>query len=307
MSADTATAFAPAALSVDLSPRPRSASNRILAVAIGISVLFHAVVFTIKFVPPVNRFLENLAPPLEVVLVNSKSVHKPLKADALAQANLDGGGNTEQDRRAKTNLPVISDSTTTDTVSVASQRVQQLEQQVQAMMTQIKSDKLVEASKQPSRRPQDKADGRNPSDADQQKLEIERLQAQIARQVDRYQKLPKRKFIGARTDSVIYAQYVDDWRQRIERVGTRNFPQEAKRAGIFGTLLLTVSIKADGSVEKVEVERSSGFPILDKAALRIVELAGPFAPFPPAIKKEFDILSITRSWQFTREEEMVGE
>lgn len=307
MSADTATAFAPAALSLALATRPRSASNRILAVALGISVLFHAVVFTIKFVPPVNRFLENLAPPLEVVLVNSKSARKPLKADALAQVTLDGGGNTEQDRRAKTNLPAIADSTTTDTVTVASQRVQQLEQQVQAMLTQLKADHLVDASTQPSRRPQDQADGRDPSEVDQQKLAIERLQAQIARQVDRYQKLPKRKFIGARTDSVIYAQYVDDWRQRIERVGTRNFPQEAKRAGIFGTLLLTVSIKADGSVEKVEVERSSGFPILDKAARRIVDLAGPFAPFPPAIKKEFDILSITRSWQFTREEEMVGE
>ncbi len=307
MSADSAAAFAPALLSVDLSARPRSAGNRILAVAIGLSVLFHAVVLTIRFVPPVNRFLENLAPPLEVVLVNSKSAHKPPKADALAQATLDGGGNTEQERRAKTNLPVLTDSTETDAVSVASQRVQQLEQQVQAMMTRFESDHLVDASTQPSKQPQEKADGRHPSEVDQQKLAIERLQAQIARQVDRYQKLPKRKFIGARTDSVIYAQYVDDWRRRIERVGTRNFPQEAKRAGIFGTLLLTVSIRADGSVEKVEVERSSGFPILDKAALRIVELAGPFAPFPPAIKKEFDILSITRSWQFTREEELVGE
>ena len=105
----------------------------------------------------------------------------------------------------------------------------------------------------------------------------------------------------------MFAQYVDEWRQKIERVGTHNFPQEARRLGLYGTLLITVSIRADGSVEKVEIDRSSGHPVLDRAARRVVELAAPFAPFPAAIRKDFDILSITRNWSFTRSDQLVSE
>lgn len=285
---------------------PPAAGNQILPVAIALSLVAHAALLLVKFVPPDGRLFENFNAPMEVVLVNSKSKSKPVRAEALAQANLDGGGNTEEDRRAKTNLPAVSDSTTSD-MSVAAQRIEHLEAEVQRMMTQLKSDYRAEALPENAKRPQEKLEGRDPVEVDQRTLEIQKLEAQIARQMDQYQKLPKRKFIGARTEQVVYAQYVDEWRQKIERVGTRNFPDEAKRQGIFGSLLLTVSIRADGTVEKVEIERSSGHPVLDRAARRVVELASPFTPFPNAIRKEFDILSITRSWSFTRAEELVSE
>jgi protein TonB len=289
----------------DLLPPP-PAGSQILPVAIGISLVLHAGLLLVKFVPPDGRIFENFAPPLEVVLVNSKSAQKPVKADALAQANLDGGGNTEQDRRARTNLPVIQDSTVEE-VSLAARRVEQLETEVQRMLTQLKSEKPVDPGAETRKEPREKIEGREAMEAEQRRLEIARLEAQIARQMDQYQKLPKRKFIGARAEGVVYAQYVDEWRQRIEKIGTRNFPEEAKRRGIFGSLLLTVSIRSDGSLEKVEVERSSGHEVLDRAARRIVMMSGPFQPFPQAIRREFDILSITRVWTFTRSDELVGE
>jgi periplasmic protein TonB len=288
----------------DLAPPP--AGNQILPVAIALSLVAHAALLLVKFVPPDGRLFENFNAPMEVVLVNSKSAHKPVKADALAQANLDGGGNTEEDRRAKTNLPAIAESTTSE-MSVAAERIEHLETEVQRMLTQLKSDHRAETPAETVTKPQARREGTEPIELDQRKLEIQKLEAQIARQMDQYQKLPKRKFIGARTEGVVYAQYVDEWRQRIERIGTRNFPDEAKRQGIFGSLLLTVSIRADGSVEKVEIERSSGHELLDRAARRVVELASPFAPFPSAIRKQYDILSITRSWSFTRSEELVSE
>lgn len=299
-----ANAILPAALSFeDLAP---AAGSQILPVAIALSLVAHAALLLVTFVAPDAPLSENFASPMEVVLVNSKSARKPVKADALAQTHLDGGGNTEEERRAKTNLPAIAESTTSE-MTVAAERIEQLESEVQRMMTQLKSDYRADAPAEDAKRPQKKLEGREPIEVDQRKLEIQKLEAQIARQMDQYQKLPKRRFIGARTEGVVYAQYVDEWRQKIERLGTRNFPEEAKRRGIFGTLLLTVSIRADGSVEKVDIERSSGHEILDRAARRVIQLAAPFPAFPPTIRKEYDILSITRSWAFTRAEELVGE
>jgi protein TonB len=98
----------------------------------------------------------------------------------------------------------------------------------------------------------------------------------------------------------VYAEYVDQWRQRIERVGTANFPEEARQRGEFGSVLVTVAIKADGTVEKIEIDRSSGSRILDSAVERIVMLAAPFKPFPANVRSETDILHITRTWAFTR-------
>jgi protein TonB len=152
-----------------------------------------------------------------------------------------------------------------------------------------------------SERPsQEKPSATEDLDPDSRQLKIAQMEAQIAREWEAYQKLPRRKFIGARTEGVAYAEYVDKWRKRIEKVGTEHFPDEARRQKIFGSLLLTVSIRANGTVEKVEIERSSGHSVLDAAALRVIDLAGPFPPFPKAIRKEFDVLSITRNWSFTR-------
>lgn len=231
---------------------------------------------------------------LEVVLVNSKSASRPLKADALAQANLDGGGNTDADRRAKSPLPVLDQPRQASEIARKQQQVSQLEQQARTLMTQVKSTQRVEQT------PVEVSS----ADLVMKSLESARLEAQIAQDWDAYQKKPKRNFVGARTQEYRFARYAEDWRIKVEKVGNLNYPEEAKRQKIYGSLQLTVIIKADGSVRSIEVTRPSGQKVLDEAAVRIVRLAAPYAPFPDDIRKDTDELGIVRTWSFTRADEL---
>jgi protein TonB len=138
-------------------------------------------------------------------------------------------------------------------------------------------------------------------------LEIARLEASIAREWESYQQRPRRRFIGARTQEFRFARYLEDWRAKIERIGELNYPQAARDQRIYGSLVVTVAIKSDGSLERVDISRPSGQRILDAAALRIVHLGAPFAPFPPDIARDTDIISITRTWIFTRSDQFVAE
>jgi protein TonB len=270
----------------------------VLPVTMAVSIVFHAFLLLITFSPP-EFAADKFTPQLDVVLVNAKSPGKPGQADMLAQASLDGGGNVELDRRAKSNLPVVHDMQLGDPVQLAARRVEQLEQEAQRLLRLAGDSAATDSVNRLA--PQSEAREQLEDAAlESRRLLIARLEAEIARDWEAYQKLPRRKFIGARTEGVVYAEYVDNWRQKIEKVGTANFPEEAKRKRLYGSLLLTVSINADGTVEKVEIERSSGHRVLDTAALRIVDLAGPFAPFPQAVRAQYDVLSITRSWSFTR-------
>lgn len=231
---------------------------------------------------------------LEVVLVNSKSASRPLKADALAQANLDGGGNTDADRRAKSPLPVLDQPRQASEIARKQQQVSQLEQQARTLLTQVKSTQRVEQT------PVEVSS----ADLVMKSLESARLEAQIAQDWDAYQKKPKRKFLGARTQEYRFARYAEDWRNKVEKVGNLNYPEEAKRQKIYGSLQLTVIIKADGSVRSIEVTRPSGQKVLDEAAVRIVRLAAPYAPFPEDIRKDTDELGIVRTWSFTRADQL---
>jgi len=289
---------APGSLAAGLAISPPPASGDMLPITLAISVVLHAVVLLITFAPP-DFDSSKFAPHLDVVLVNSKSVSRPLKADALAQANLDGGGNTDEDRRAKTHLPKLNDVEPARDVQLSSRQVRRLEQEAQRLLLLSKGTHATSDSTQPAPELPREALLEDPA-AEQQRLRIAQLEAQIAKDWDEYQKMPRRKFIGARTEGVVYAEYVDRWRQRVEQVGTQHFPDEARQRKLYGSLVMTVHIRADGSVEKVEIDRSSGYRLLDSAALQAVDLAGPFPPFPAAVRKEWDILSISRTFSYTR-------
>jgi protein TonB len=139
-----------------------------------------------------------------------------------------------------------------------------------------------------------------------QAREMAQLEARVAQQWEEYQKRPRRAFVGANVREYAFARYVDDWVQKVQRVGNLNYPEAARRQGIYGSLKLTVSIYSDGRVEAIEIDRPSGSKVLDSAAVKIVELAAPFAPFPEDMRKKADILSITRTWTFTRSDQLVG-
>jgi len=274
--------------------------DKLLATAIGISVLIHLVVLTIHFSPFDLRSLTDKGPPLEVALVNAKTAAKPSKADILAQANLDGGGNTDANRRAKSPLPVLPKNAPDQQVAVATQKIEELEKQTRELMTQLKQSATIPQALHAPQDAEKKTDLPTANEMMQRTLEAMRLEAQIAKEMEAYQKRPKRHFVGARAEEYRFARYVEDWRTKIERIGNLNYPEAARQRKLYGSLLLTVSIRSDGSVENVEVERTSGSRILDAAAVKIVEMSGPFAPFPPDIKRDTDILHITRTWTFTK-------
>jgi protein TonB len=241
---------------------------------------------------------------MDVVLVNSKSARRPDKADALAQANLDGGGNTDEQRRASSPFPTVDERDPSREMKAAEARRKLLEAEAQELMTRMKSKAQVAPMEVVPQSAQADAEAK---DLIQKSLEIARLEAQIKRDYQAYQERPKRKFVGARSQEYRFAQYVDNWRLKIERIGNLNYPAEAKARKIYGRLQLTVAIKADGEVEGIEINRSSGYKILDQAAIRIVRLAAPFERFPENIKADTDILHITRTWTFTRADQVLAE
>ena len=220
----------------------------------------------------------------------SDHCHRPSSTDRLTH-------------RAGTPFPILGDAQQF-TPEQATQKVKALEQEVKRLLTQAKSNYSVEQKKMVTQQVDSTLNGQ---DLVQRSLEIARLEAEISKSISLYEKMPKRKFIGARTQEYRYAQYVEDWRGKVERIGNMNYPEAARRQKIYGKLTLTVNIRSDGSIENVEINKSSGQRILDAAAQRIVKLAAPYAPFPPDIRKETDILSITRTWTFTTNDQLEAE
>lgn len=278
-------------------------SSRAFALSLGISIAIHAVVLSIHFRFPDGR---RQASPntLDVVFVNSKTQSKPLKPDALAQANLDGGGNTDLDRRAKTPLPFVRNAEPGRDAKQANRRVQELEARQRQLMSQLNAKTTVPVQEaKPQTEPKPNASG---LDLAQSALAIARLEAQLSRSIDEYNKRPRKQFIGARATEYRFAQYVEDWRQKIERIGNLNYPEGA-RGRIYGSLRLAVSIGADGSIAGLELERSSGHEVLDRAAQRIVQMGAPFARFPDNIRRDTDILVITRTWHFAPGDKVFSE
>ncbi len=281
--------------------------QRNLTIALGISLVLHAVILSIHFKLPqaLNKATEQA---LDVILVNAKSKTRPDKAQAKAQANLDGGGNTDADRRAKTPLPVAPKTREGNDLREAQQRIAQLEAQQQQLLSQIRSQKIVAAETRrdepvpplPTLKPSSGIDLATAA------LNLARLEGQIAKNIEEYNKRPRKKFIGARVEEYRFAQYVEDWRQKVERIGNLNYPAAA-RGKLYGNLVLTAVIRADGSLDRVEINRSSGQPILDDAARRIVEMASPYPAFPESIRRDTDIIEITRTWTFTTSDRLQAE
>ncbi|PTR15734.1 protein TonB [Nitrosospira sp. Nsp2] len=278
-----------------------------LNVAIFLSVILHAVVlFSINFQFPSSKN-ERAAFPLEVVLVNSKSISRPDKMDPLARANLDGGRNTDRSR-AKTPYPISPKPEHMADEEPAMQKTEQVEQ-AQQPMTVLDSDEKAYPSDPFAAQSEENQNILDTTDLVQRSIEIARLGARASYDYGVHQKPPKRKFIGTRTQDYRFTRYVEDWRLKVERIGNLNYPEAAKREKLYGTLQLTVGIKSDGGLESIEINRPSGKKVLDEAAVRIVKLAGQngFAPFPPDISRDIDVLHITRTWVFTRSDELASE
>jgi len=270
-------------------------NDRLLAMALGTSIVLHAVLLAVHFKFPAALRWQASEPRMEVVLVNAKTRERPSKAEVLAQANLDRGGNVDERRRARSPLPMTQPKQPGRDLAEAQRRVRELEARQQELLSMAREAETKQSARgTPAEQAAPQPTGRDLADL---ALAALRLQAQIDKQIDDYQKRPRKKFIGANAAEYRFAQYEEDWRAKVERWGTVNYPAEA-RGKLYGNLRLTVTIRPDGSVEGIELDRSSGLKVLDAAAFKIVKMAGPFAAFPASIRRDTDLLVITRTWFF---------
>lgn len=283
-------------------PRKRGlAAIPVLSLAIWFSIALHAfLLWGVKFGFPDTAGLSQKA--LDIILVNARSARKPSEAQALAQANLDGGGNTDENRRLSTPLPPTEQQVDGNDVQQMRRRVQELESAQRKMLAQARSLREI-AEARTANDQQTPVQAQSGVDLAESARAMARLEGEINKSVDEYNKRPRKKNIGVRAEEYRFAQYIEDWRQKIERVGTLNYP-EAARGKLYGSLILTVTITADGQVQSVTINKSSGHKVLDDAARRIVQLAAPYAAFPPDIRRDTDVLEITRAWYFTQGDQL---
>lgn len=275
-----------------------------------VSVLVHmTIILGVSFAVPDLRPNEPL-PTLDITLVNTRSDSEPEDADFLAQANQEGGGDTDEAVIARSPLPVNQARKASE--QVPQSRVQTENRQPQQNVDRPLTQDREEARTIDDRESQEQKVATAPTNEpgldqnDQIARERARLSAEISQFWEEYQKRPRRKFLSARTKEYKYAEYMEAWRARVERVGNLNYPDKARRRNLTGNLVLDVAINPDGSVNNLNMIKSSGNKVLDDAARRIVQLAAPYQSFPPDIKKEVDILHITRTWQFMRGNRLVS-
>lgn len=279
-----------------LPPAPNTSGDRRLWLAIGISLLVHGLLLSLHFAfPEASKVAREKA--LDIILVNARSARAPSDAQALAQANLDGGGNTDENRRAKTPLPPTAQQVTGSDLQQMRRRVQELEAAQQKMLAQARSLARVAAAETRSEQPAPATPLSGLDLADAARA-MARLEGEISKSVDEYNKRPQKKFIGARTKEYGLAPYFDAWKQKIERIGTLNYPEQA-RGKLYGRVVIFVELNVeDGSIYSAEISRSSGHKVLDQAALRILRMAAPFGPIPREAMGGASILSFAREWNF---------
>ncbi|MDH3354327.1 MAG: TonB family protein [Chromatiales bacterium] len=237
---------------------------------------------------------------LDVTLVQSKNSEAPKEADYLAQANQIGGGTVEEKVRATSPPPTPKPRNEQRGEAVRSQQFaipeQQIQQQQQRLLTSQQSKQQLDVKE--SQREQIDKQLPSPAQMLMRSRQIDQAFAELREIRQLTAKKPRERYITANTREYTFASYENSWRQKVERIGNLNYPEEARRKNVSGTLLLDVAIKPDGSLAGVKVIRSSGSQVLDDGAIYIVKLAAPFSPFTPEIRKKVDILHITRSWQF---------
>jgi len=277
-------------------------------IAVACSVLAHAALLAIRFAAPDAFRLQPADPGLEVILVNAKHAQAPVKAEALAQANLDGGGNVETGR-AQSPLPDLRKVENGDSIKALQRRIAELEQQQNSVLTRVAKSQFNRAPVAEKDKPDPSRTGADNVDSTK---EIARMTAEITQRINDENKRPKKTFISPSTREVGYAMYYKAMQKRVEEVGTLNFPQQSGRK-LYGELVVYIPIFQDGTLYEKEggphIERSSGNPALDKAALAIVRRAAPFGKFPANMRStdKDDLWIVVTRFKFTREEKLQAE
>jgi protein TonB len=273
-------------LSVTSRVDPRSDSDR-LALTLFLAIALHTlIILGVSFTPGDRNDRPPDLPTLDITVVQ-KRTPSPDEADYLAQADQDGAGNVTEKVRPRQATPEPAPAVPASPMEPEPERV----------VTQPEARQQISENR--SAAPNTEIRNLTAAQLINRSIEMVTLEEQLDQSPEVYSRQPRQVFISARTREFKYANYLNDWVNKVERVGNLNYPEQARRQGISGSLLLDVALNADGTVRDITVLRPSGHAMIDEAAIRIVNLAAPFAPLPNDIRKEADVLHITRTWEFS--------
>jgi len=281
-----------------LSVRIRKWRPSVMQLALTISIALHAAVLGVRIVDPqdFNRVFQDT--PLEVVLVNARSNEAPTKAQAIAQANLAGGGEAEAGL-ATSPLPPSPNELVGDDQTEASRKIQTDEQEQQQLLATVRRDIAAMPVPDPRKATMTQAE-RETEELRQQKL---RLLAAIEKRINEENSRPRRRYISPSTREEVYAIYYDKLRRKIEDKGTANFPS-LNGHKLYGELTVNLTIDARGRIVESEIVHSSNSRFLDQRALAIAQAASPFGGFSDDMKRKADQIVVTSRFRFTKTEGM---
>lgn len=268
-----------------------------MQIALGVSLAVHAALLTIRFVDPeaFNRVFEDT--PLEVILVNAKSMEAPDKAQAIAQANLTGGGDAAKGRATNPLPPSALTDIGDASEEEATRKLQALQVQQTLLLAQVKRQLAAMPPPDPNQS-MTKAEQR---EREEKRRQLVKVLAEIERRINMENARPKKRFVSPATREATYAVYYDALKRKIEDQGTENFPQVGGKK-LYGELTMIVTVDATGRVVDTEVVESSGNRTLDRQAGAIARAAGPFGPFTAAMRRQAEQISVVSRFKFTRDE-----
>ncbi len=292
----TATAVTPTT-----APRPAAPGNRprgfsTLHWALAVSVAVHGLLLTLRFAAPetFNRVFQDT--PLEVVLVNAKSNERPDRAQAIAQANLAGGGEAATGRATSPLPPALQTRSGDAAEDSAEKRIESLKQQQELLLAQARRHLASFAPPQPTPMPLTPAE----QERERQRQQLVEMLAEIEKRVNEENARPRKRYISPATREEVYALYYDELRRKIENHGTQNFPQAGGKK-LYGELTMTITVNHNGQVLDTEVVLSSGKPVLDRRAQAIVRGLS-FGAFTDPMRRRADQIVVVSRFKFTRDE-----
>ena len=274
------------------------ASLSTLQLALGVSVLLHAAVLSVRFIDPEGFHRVFQDTPLEVILVNARSNDRPDadKAQAIAQFALAGGGEAAQGR-ATSPLPYSALSAIGNDFEEAQRKMDAMQEQQTQLLAQLRQQ--IAALPPPD--PQAARPNAGQSAQDDRRRQLVKLLAEIEKRINEENAKPKKRYISPATREAVYAVYYDAMRRKVEDKGTRNFPEQ-NGTNLYGDLTMIVTVNHDGRVLSTEIVQGSGSRVLDTRAEAIAHASGPFGEFGPEMRKKADQIAVVSRFKFKRDQ-----
>jgi protein TonB len=263
---------------------------------LGVSVALHAALLSVRFIDPEGFHRVFQDTPLEVILVNAKSNERPDKAQAIAQANMAGGGEADKGR-ATSPLPYSALTAVGDDFEESQRRLDAMQEQQNQLLAQLR--KRLATLPEPDTRQTSQSDSQ--SAEEEKRRQLVKLLAEIEKRINEENARPKKRYISPATREEAYAVYYSGLRSKVEDKGTENFPEQGGRK-LYGELTMIVTVNHDGRVLDTEVVQGSGNSALDRQAQAIARAAGPFGHFNAEMRRQADQIAMVARFKFTRDQ-----